>query len=159
MELLKKLNHKNQIEILLINPPESFELIKAEINKIIEVNEDLEGDEPFLFVLAFFTKMSEIREVIEKLMKKVNKDSLVWLCYPKKSSKNYKSDITRDTGWEIMGEYSYEPVRQIAIDDDWSALRFRPITEIKEFTRDQKMILSEEGKVKVNSKKSEGKTK
>lgn len=159
MELLKKLNHKNQSEILLINPPESFELIKAEINKIIEVNEDLEGNKPLLFVLAFFTKKSEIREVTEKLMKKVNKVSLVWLCYPKKSSKNYKSDITRDTGWEIMGEYSYEPVRQIAIDDDWSALRFRPITEIKEFTRDQKMILSEEGKVKVNSKKSEGKTK
>ena len=159
MELLKKLNHKNQSEILLINPPESFEHIEAEINKIIEVNENLEGDKPLLFVLAFFTKKSEIREVIERLMKKVNKDSLVWLCYPKKSSKNYKSDITRDTGWEIMGEYSYEPVRQIAIDDDWSALRFRPITEIKEFTRDQKMILSEEGKVKVNSKKSEGKTK
>ena len=159
MELLKKLNHKNQIEILLINPPESFEHIEAEINKIIEVNENLEGDKPLLFVLAFFTKKSEIREVTEKLMKKVNKVSLVWLCYPKKSSKNYKSDITRDTGWEIMGEYSYEPVRQIAIDDDWSALRFRPITEIKEFTRDQKMILSEEGKVKVNSKKSEGKTK
>ena len=159
MEMLKKLNHKNQSEILLINPPESFEHIEAEINKIIEVNENLEGDKPLLFVLAFFTKKSEIREVIERLMKKVNKDSLVWLCYPKKSSKNYKSDITRDTGWEIMGEYSYEPVRQIAIDDDWSALRFRPITEIKEFTRDQKMILSEEGKVKVNSKKSEGKTK
>lgn len=153
MELLKKLNCKNQLEILLINPPDSFEPTKVEINQIIGVIEDVEGSEPVLFVLAFFAKKSEIREVVEKLMGKVSRDSLVWFCYPKKSSKNYKSDITRDTGWEIMGEYSYEPVRQIAIDEDWSALRFRPLKEIKEFTRDQKMVLSEEGKEIVKNRK------
>ena len=149
MELLNKLNYKYQSEILLINPPDSFKLTKAEINKILEVNEDIEGSEPVLFVLAFFAKKSEIKKVVEKLMSKVSRDSLVWFCYPKKSSKNYKSDITRDTGWEIMGEYSYEPVRQIAIDVDWSALRFRHLAEIKEFTRDQKMVLSDEGRDKV----------
>lgn len=158
MELLKKLNHKNQRKVHLINPPESFEPTKAEITKTMEVSEDFEGEATVLFVLAFFTKKSEIREVIEKLMGKTSSESLVWLCYPKKSSKNYQSDITRDKGWEIMGEYAYEPVRQIAIDDDWSALRFRPITEIKEFTRDQKMVLSEEGKVKVKNRNKEGKT-
>lgn len=156
MELLKKLNYKNQSEILLINPPDSFKPTKEEINKILEVNEDIEDRSSVLFVLAFFAKKSEIREVVEKLMKKVSRDSLVWFCYPKKSSKNYKSDITRDTGWEVMGEYSYEPVRQIAIDDDWSALRFRPLAEIKEFTRDKKMVLSDEGKDKVKSRQAEG---
>ncbi|MGB4588037.1 MAG: hypothetical protein WBI17_02230 [Clostridiaceae bacterium] len=153
MELLKKLNFKTQTKIHLINPPDSFQKTKAEISKIMEVSENLEGDEPVLFVLAFFTKQSEIMEVIEALMGKVNKDSLIWLCYPKKSSKNYKSDITRDRGWEVMGEYSYEPVRQIAIDDDWSALRFRPLNDIKEFTRDHKMVLSEEGRNKAKTKK------
>lgn len=147
------MNHKNQSEIHLINPPEAFEPTKVEISKIIEVREALEGGATVSFALAFFTQKSEIREVIEKLMGKVNKDSLVWLCYPKKSSKNYKSDITRDNGWEIMGAYSYEPVRQIAIDDDWSALRFRPISEIKEFTRDEKMVLSNEGKEKSKRSK------
>jgi len=153
MELLKKLNYKKQGTVHFIKSPHSFEKTKADIKKMMQVSEDLEGNEPVLFVLAFFSKKSEVREVIEKLMEKVNKDSLIWLCYPKKSSKNYKSDLSRDTGWEIMGEYAYEPVRQIAIDDDWSALRFRPISEIKDFTRDQKMVLSEEGIKKVKTRK------
>ena len=153
MELLKKLNHKNQSKIHLINPPDAFEPTKVEIRKLMEVSEELEGEKTVTFLLAFFTQKSEIKEVIDKVMKKVNQDALVWLCYPKKSSKNYTSDITRDNGWEIIGAYSYEPVRQIAIDDDWSALRFKPISEIKAFTRDEKMVLSEAGKEKSKRSK------
>ena len=152
MEILQKLNHKNQSKILLLNPPDTFESAKIEIGKIIEVSENLEEEATVSFVLAFFTKESEIKEVVEKIMIKVNNDALVWLCYPKKTSKNYKSDISRDKGWEIMGGYSYEPVRQIAIDEDWSALRFRPISEIKDFSRNEKMVLSEAGKEKVKRK-------
>lgn len=32
----------------------------------------------------------------------------------------------RDTGWDTMGEASFEPVRQVAIDDDWSPETTRP---------------------------------
>jgi hypothetical protein len=30
-----------------------------------------------------------------------------------------------------LGEYNLEPVRQVAIDKDWSALRFRRVDKIK----------------------------
>ncbi|MDI5787736.1 hypothetical protein PO124_02480 [Bacillus licheniformis] len=45
---------------------------------------------------------------------------------PEKSSKVYKgSDCSRDTVAGLLADQGYEPVRQIAIDEDWSALRFR----------------------------------
>ena len=44
---------------------------------------------------------------------------------PKGTSKRYKSEIHRDTGWQAIGQAGFEPVRAVAIDEDWSALRFR----------------------------------
>ncbi len=47
-----------------------------------------------------------------------------WAAYPKKTS-GIDTDITRDHGWEALNAAGLRPVRQIAIDDTWSALRFR----------------------------------
>jgi hypothetical protein len=39
------------------------------------------------------------------------------------------ADINRDTLWPILAEYGMRPIGQVAIDDVWSALRFRPDRE------------------------------
>jgi hypothetical protein len=31
--------------------------------------------------------------------------------------------------WPILGEYGMRPITQVAVDDVWSALRFRPLEE------------------------------
>ena len=36
-------------------------------------------------------------------------------------------DINRDSAWPILAEYGMRPISQVAIDDVWSALRFRPL--------------------------------
>jgi hypothetical protein len=70
------------------------------------------------------------------------------MCYPKGTSKTYQSDFNRDTGWEIMGRYDMEAIRQVAIDEDWSAIRFRKADYIKSLTR-KFAALSEKGKKKA----------
>ena len=55
---------------------------------------------------------------------------LLWFSYPKKSSK-VETDITRDVGWDALGSTGLRPVTQVAIDDTWSALRFRPVVDVK----------------------------
>ncbi len=60
---------------------------------------------------------------------------MVWFAYPKKSSKKYTSDITRDTGFSDLGSVGFEPVSIVSIDEDWSALRFRRVEHIKTMTR------------------------
>jgi hypothetical protein len=64
------------------------------------------------------------------------------------SSKNYKCDFNRDTGWTALGGAGFEPVRMVAIDEDWSAIRFRWVDFIKAMTRDSKSRLSEKGKAR-----------
>jgi hypothetical protein len=48
---------------------------------------------------------------------------LVWVAYPKGN----RSDINRDTVWPILAEHGMRPIGQVAVDDVWSALRFRPL--------------------------------
>lgn len=46
-----------------------------------------------------------------------------WVAYPKGS----RTDVNRDTLWPILAEHGFRPISQVALDDTWSALRFRPI--------------------------------
>ena len=62
-------------------------------------------------------------------------DQVLWFAYPKKSSKLYAGKIDRDHGWKPLQDLGFEPVRQVALDEDWSALRFRRKIYIKNFTR------------------------
>ena len=48
---------------------------------------------------------------------------MLWIAYPKGN----RSDINRDTLWPYLTEYNMRPITQIAVDETWSALRFRPL--------------------------------
>ena len=39
---------------------------------------------------------------------------------------SHRADLNRDTLWPVLGEYGMRPVSQVAVDEVWSALRFRP---------------------------------
>jgi len=145
MELLKKMKSREQKELVIINAPDSFREMEKEIRKTLPVRNDLsEGKADFVF--AFFQSIEEITILAPRILENVTEDVLLWAAYPKKSSKRIRSDISRDIGWAIFGEFGYEPVSQISIDEDWSALRFRPLKSIRNFTRNDRMILSEEGR-------------
>lgn len=58
----------------------------------------------------------------------------LWMAYPKLSG-SIRSDINRDKGWDPLLVRDFLPVTLIAINADWSALRFRHRTEIKTLTR------------------------
>ncbi len=70
----------------------------------------------------------------------------MWFAYPKGTSKKCKSQIDRDTGWNMLGHKGFEPVRMVAIDEDWSAKRFRRAGLIKNMTRPKEYRLTERGK-------------
>lgn len=47
------------------------------------------------------------------------------------TSRRYTCEFNRDTGWAALHKAGFDTVRQVAIDEDWSALRFRRIEYIK----------------------------
>jgi hypothetical protein len=63
-----------------------------------------------------------------------------------RTSKRYKSQIDRDSGWNVLGHEGFEPVRMVAIDEDWSAKRFRRASFIKNMTRPKNYRLTERSK-------------
>jgi hypothetical protein len=85
-------------------------------------------------------------------------DAVVWVAYPKGTSKRYRSDLNRDSGWASLGAAGFEPVRQVAIDEDWSALRFRRVEFIKSMTRSPKHALSAEGRAKAAKRTRAGRS-
>ena len=53
----------------------------------------------------------------------------MWITYPKKTS-GVESDLSREEVWDAMAATGWRPVAQVAIDEVWSALRFRPIEDM-----------------------------
>ncbi|MGI6768839.1 MAG: hypothetical protein ACOX43_07155 [Bacilli bacterium] len=149
MELFKKLNYKGQKEVFILNWPEEFIPRKLEISKLVEVRETVANHDTIDFVLVFVKSGEEISQYSELILPKIKDDGIVWFAYPKKSSKKYKVAISRDIGWETLGDYNFEPVRQISIDEDWSALRFRKVEFIKSFTRGEENAISAKGKARA----------
>jgi hypothetical protein len=137
------LNFKDQGQpVLVINAPISYDDVKAAFEG--EVHQQAEH-EKYDFVQVFGTSNQELQSHAKNAVSYVNEDGLLWLCYPKKSSKVYKgSDCSRETVMYMLSDEGYEPVRQIAIDDDWSALRFRRTEKIKKMVRT--FAVTEEGK-------------
>jgi hypothetical protein len=125
-----KLNLKDQKEILVVNAPASFE---QEINRLdgVLVQRDPERIAVIRFALAFATRQQELDRLIRSLVGRAEGDALLWFAYPKGTSRNYSCDFNRDTGWNVLRASGFDSVRQIAIDDDWSALRFRRVEYIK----------------------------
>lgn len=148
--IFKKLNYKDQVAIHVVNAPASFHPAMDEMRDIAAVHDSLSKAKDASFALAFATKQAEVDKFAAQVAKATSGDAVVWIAYPKGSSKKYRCEFNRDTGWAKMGEMGFEPVRQVAIDEDWSALRFRRVEHIKTMTRSFAMTKTGQEKVKQN---------
>lgn len=151
--LFKKLNFKGQKFILSVNHPESFQVELDDMASETSILTDPDSVDSIPFAIAFVTKQTEIDNIITQIASKLETDAVLWFCYPKGSSKRYKCDFNRDTGWASLGQYDFEPVRQVAIDEDWSALRFRNVDHIKQITRRESMALTGKAKQRTINKR------
>jgi hypothetical protein len=147
--LFKKLNYKNQIAIHVLNAPTSFD---EELEKMKEFTQVKTSCSTSNFVLVFVTKEQEVANYAKQVKNFLETDGVVWFCYPKQSSKKYKCEFNRDNGWNSLGVLGYEPVRMVAIDEDWSALRFRKTEHIKKITRRESFALTTEAKQRTTQK-------
>jgi hypothetical protein len=145
--IFKKLNFKDQPEIVVVNAPDSFLPVLDEMTLLTQVKTTLTDASEIAFAMAFVTKQQEVDSLTQQFSEKMLGDGLLWMVYPKGSSKRYKCDFNRDTGWEMLGKQGFEPVRMVAIDQDWSALRFRRAEYIKTMTRSS--AISDVGKERL----------
>ena len=122
--LWEKLNLGERREILVVNAPESF---AADLEALVKVRvlQRISSIKELTFSLAFVVKQTELDKCSAAIVAKATGDAILWFAYPKGTSKRYTCDFNRDTGWDVLRASGFDTVRQVAIDEDWSALRFR----------------------------------
>ncbi len=120
----KKLNLSGHTRVVIANAPDSFEeLVKALDN--VTTSRSLAGTGKEQFILGFASTLAEVEQVAAAATRRTVGDAIVWVAYPKQSSKRYRCEFNRDSGWASFQKAGFASVRQVAIDEDWSALRFR----------------------------------
>lgn len=123
--LLNKLNYKGQKRISIINAEESFIHFIADDLKDVIIDQTIDPRYPYEFMIIFVKLQTEVEMLAPMTLHNLMADGILWFCYPKKTSKKYKSDIDRDHGWKALNDSGLYGIRLVAIDHDWSALRFR----------------------------------
>lgn len=134
-ELLRKLNYKGQERIALINAEECFTLsLSAELNGVV-IDNEIDPRYPYSFIILFVKSYSEVEHLTPIALHNLMADGILWFCYPKKSSKEYVTDLDRDHGWKTLNDSGLRGVRMVSVDDDWCAFRFRNARYIKSFKK------------------------
>lgn len=127
--LIKKLGIKPGQKLLVLNEPTNYVQMLGTLppGAVMQTGE---GEGTFDFVQVFVHNKANVESYTDQALRALKPSGLLWWTYPKRSA-NVQTDITRDIGWESLRELGLRPVTQVAIDETWSALRFRPISEVK----------------------------
>lgn len=126
--LARKLRLAAGTRALLVNAPKGY---RAALDPLPEgARVVTSGKGPFSFVHVFARDIAELERLIPRVVKALEYDGVLWMSYPKGTSE-MASDLKRDSAWEAFKKHDLRPVSQVAIDETWSAMRFRPVQEMK----------------------------
>ncbi|MCX2741911.1 YdeI/OmpD-associated family protein [Pontibacter anaerobius] len=127
-DLGKKLQLKTEQPLLLLQAPEKVAQTLQQEGYTFTKSDEAPSMGAYAAVLLFVQRAAELEALGPQALALLQPEGILWVAYPKKTS-GVKTDLTRDKGWQVMAQMQYEAVRQVAVDDVWSALRFRHKTE------------------------------
>ncbi len=123
----RKLGMNPGMRALIIAPPRGYLKLLAPLSDTLTVSSRAVGN--YSFVQVFVTRLSEISRFARRLSKHAAQNALVWISYPKRTSK-IKGTLSRDVIREAMTAAGWRAVSIVAIDRVWSALCFRPAGQV-----------------------------
>jgi hypothetical protein len=77
-------------------------------------------------VLVFAASSGQLGLTLPSMLEKAPEDAIIWIAYPKLTSK-LAGDLSRNLVRALAAKSGLDTVSQIAIDDDWSAMRVKRI--------------------------------
>lgn len=120
--LAKKLKLKPGVQAAVIGgAPGYVELLGPPVGTAIR--ETLDG--PVDWVQVFVRTSADLAEILPSLTAALDPNALVWLSYPKGSSK-IQTDLSRDRGWDALADGPLMWISLVSIDETWSAFSLRP---------------------------------
>ncbi len=117
-DILKKLKYETGHKALLIKAPPEYTESAAKFGIDTHM-----GAGKYDFVHLFVNNKEEVDKFGKQAVESGKYDGILWISFP---NGNVKTDISIDYGWETITKMGMGPVSQMTIDENWSALRFRP---------------------------------
>ena len=116
--LLKKLGIKDDLKVLLLNPPDNyFDLLSKDISRQFCGKNDKPD-----FVHLFVKSEKEFVVQMQKLVTKILPTTIIWVSWYKKSAK-IATDITEDTIRNYALQHDLVDVKVCAVSEIWSGLK------------------------------------
>jgi phage-related baseplate assembly protein len=112
---------------LQIKPGQAVCVIGRPLDATLDLGQELElVQDPTKSdaVIVYCTSRADLEQLSAPLLAAARRDAMTWVAYPKAGQLG--TDLNRDTLAALIQAEGVRPVRQIAIDDLWSALRLRP---------------------------------
>jgi hypothetical protein len=123
----QKMFVKPGFRVAAVNAPKDYAALVGGLPEGAKVVKKLaEGVD---LVHLFVKTRADLARELPAALAAVGPKTLFWVSYPKKTS-SVATDLSRDAGWEPMTRAGFEGVTLIAIDDTWSAMRFKPAGDI-----------------------------
>ena len=119
--LFKKLQIKEGMRLAVLHAPPEFEKLLAKLPDGVERSGAVRGE--FDVIHLFATERRAACSEAPKLAKALRAGGILWVSYPK--GKRIVTDLNRDNLRVDLEKLGLEAVAQVAIDELWSALRFK----------------------------------
>ncbi|AYL96281.1 YdeI/OmpD-associated family protein [Mucilaginibacter celer] len=126
--LAKKLQMKPNSHWLLQNAPANYPDSLNPLPEGVEISFNVDG--VFNGIQLFVTNSSVLASELQIITPLLKPDTVFWIIYPKKNS-GIETDLEMMSSWDAPAQYGLRPVASAAINEVWTALRFKPVEVVK----------------------------
>lgn len=117
--LAARLQVKRDRRLSVVDPPPHLDALLSADTPRAEIHEAE-------VALLFVRDRARLDAALPSLLSQLRPEAILWLAYPKLTSSLAK-DLNRDIIRSAAPDFGLDTVSQIAIDDDWSALRLKRV--------------------------------
>jgi hypothetical protein len=130
--LAKKLRLAAEHSVLVLNAPDGYvAMLKP---GPVDIRTESQPNRPYDVVILFAKDEDDLRGLGSTAMRAVKPNGLLWITYPKGGPTKGTTDLPATPSWvqrdvlgDITSERGYKPVAFVAVDETWTALRFKKV--------------------------------
>ena len=130
--LAKKLRLTAELTVAVLNAPDGY-LARLRPGPAT-ITTELSPAQTFDAVQLFVNSKDELRRLGPDAVRATRPGGLLWITYPKGGVGRPAADLPATPSWvqsdvlgELTGQVGYKPVAFVAVDESWTALRFKRV--------------------------------
>lgn len=115
--------------LLLLDAPEGYGQMLGVLPDGVRIATEPAGQHDV--VVLFVRDRAELERSLRQATGAVRSGGVFWIAWEKKTRRGGPDDLNRDTLWAAVQPSGWGPVTNVAIDESWSALRFKSGAGVK----------------------------